>query len=211
MSRALLTVGTGVACWLTLNQSVMAQPPMPRPVIQPRPRPQVEVRQDRRYGAVTEIRRVSSVIGARVTIREDVPIGAIEDVVLSEDGCIDFLVVAYESRLILVPFSVARLDFERRTAFIDITREKFRSVPTFTKDRWPSLTDRRFVSEIHTAFGIEPGHERRFERREGERRFDRKEDQRLERREGERRYDKEGERKSYKKEDERRKQEDRDK
>jgi len=160
MSRVLLSVGMGVAWWIMSNQPIAAQTPRPR----------IDPRQEKRYGAATDIRRISSVVGARVLAQGDLTVGTIEDVVFSEDGCIDFLVVAREDKFVLVPFRAARLDFEHRRAFIELPRERFMQVQSFTKDRWPNISDRRFVENLRTTFGLPPGQERKIEKRESERR-----------------------------------------
>jgi len=165
MSRVLLATGLVVAWCLTLaaNQSLFAQPPRTR--IEPRQ----ERRDDKRYGAVTNIRRISSVIGGTVFVQGDVSVGKIEDVVLSEDGCVDYLVVMEANKYVLVPWTVTRFDFERRTAVIEIAKDKFYEVPTFTRDRWPSL-DSGYVEKLYTFYGARPSQERRIERKERERR-----------------------------------------
>jgi hypothetical protein len=56
--------------------------------------------------------------------------------------CIDYLVVVSEDKYVLVPWDSATVDFERRTVTAEIAREKFRDVPTFTRDRWPDVRTR---------------------------------------------------------------------
>jgi hypothetical protein len=165
MSRVVLAVVMLVAWSFTLagNQNLLAQPPRTR--VESRQ----ERRDDRKYGATSEIRRVSSIIGGTVFVQGDVSVGKIEDIVLSEDGCVDYLVVMAANKYVLVPWSVARFDFERRTAVIEIGKEKFQEVPTFTRDRWPTL-DSGYVEKLYTFYGARPGQERRIERRERERR-----------------------------------------
>jgi hypothetical protein len=169
MSRAFIAVLMG-AGWLAMDQSAAAQPPRPRPEPrEERRQERIQERQERQYGAVTEVRRISSIIGSSIFVQGDRSVGKIEDLVLSENGCVDFLVVFHEGKFVLVPWNAARVDFERRSIFLEIPREKFMEVPTFAKDQWPNLHDNRYVEKLYTFYGLPPGHERKFERREHER------------------------------------------
>src|SRR5436305_8834194 len=43
----------------------------------------------------TEVRRVSTVIGASVTLKDADRFGKVEDFIVNDNGCIDYLVVGY--------------------------------------------------------------------------------------------------------------------
>src|SRR5438270_4262559 len=62
-----------------------------------------------------EFPRASSIIGARVSIQDDVAIGKVEDLVLSRDGMVEYLVVLNEDKYVLVPWGAAKLDPGQRT------------------------------------------------------------------------------------------------
>ena len=155
-----LVAGAGLTCCLVVASSFWANAQVERT--------QVETR--RKVGGTTHVRRSSVVIGATVAGRGDFSIGKVEDLVINEDGCIDYLVVANEDKFVLVPWGSATVDFERRTVIAEIEREKFRDVPTFTKERWPDVTDRVYVEKIRTFYGVRPGRERRIERRDDRKR-----------------------------------------
>lgn len=103
----------------------------------------------------TEVRRTSVVVGAAVRLQGGVTIGKIEDIVFNEAGCIEYVVVSYEERYVLVPWAVTVVDFGQRFISIDITRERFVQVPTFTRTQWSMVTDRAFTQKVHTAFGVD--------------------------------------------------------
>ena len=122
----------------------------------------VQVEPPQRLAAPTRARRVSEIMGAKVTIQNDLSVGKVEDLVINDNGCIDYLVVLNEDKYVLVPWISADVSFERRTVAVQIGQEKFRAVPTFTRDRWPNLSDRAYVEKLNTYYGVRPGRERRI-------------------------------------------------
>src|SRR5437763_202895 len=74
----------------------------------------------------TEVRRVSTIIGAPVYLKEDVKYGKIEDFVLSDSGCIEYVVLADEDRYVLVPWDVVEVNFARKTVSVGVTRSTIR-------------------------------------------------------------------------------------
>jgi hypothetical protein len=131
-----------------------------RKEIQPR-------RADAKVGV--EIHRVSSVIGTTVSLRGNTSLGKIDDIVLNDNGCVDYLVVAYDDKFVLVPWSSARVDFGNRTVTVDIERDRFRDAPTFTREAWPDLSDSKYVDKVYKFYGAKPGRVRGEERREDRR------------------------------------------
>jgi hypothetical protein len=105
--------------------------------------------------------KLSAVMEARVILSDDARIGKIVDVVLNDSGCVEYVVVSEEDKYVLVPWGVVTVNFEERVVRVDITREKWRDVPTFGRDNWPTLTDSRFTEKMRAVFG------ERFNRREG--------------------------------------------
>jgi PRC-barrel domain len=150
--------GAGLSCWLLFAAM---------PAVHAQDRVQVEPRE--KVAARAGTRRITEVIGARVTIQNNLSVGKVEDLVINENGCIDYLVVLNEDKYVLVPWTSADVSFERRAVAIEIAQERFREVPTFTRDRWPNLSDRAYVEKLNTYYGVRPGRERRIERRQDRR------------------------------------------
>jgi hypothetical protein len=101
----------------------------------------------------TEVRRVSTLIGSAVELQAGGKFGQIEDIIINDEGCIDFLVVVFEEKLIAVPFSVTRMDFGRRVVFIDVERELLLRAPTFARNRFPELSSSsEFGRKLHSHF-----------------------------------------------------------
>jgi len=105
-----------------------------------------------RSGSSQEVRRLSLVIGGGVRIANGVSVGKIEDVVLNDRGCIDYVVVVYQDKYVPIPWSVATVDFGQRIVTVDITEQRFAQVPTFTRNEFSVLTTTEFTQKVQSAF-----------------------------------------------------------
>src|SRR5215207_3341139 len=63
--------------------------------------------------------RAKSLLGAKVSVRGGTSVGTVEDIVLSDEGVVDYLVVADEGKLVTVPWEAAKFNYEKRAAVID--------------------------------------------------------------------------------------------
>jgi len=101
-----------------------------------------------------EIRKVSVLMGSKVTIRDGDSLGEVVDLVINDNGCIDFLIVRYEDDYVPVPWTVTTFNVQRRSVVVntDITRAKLRDV-TFTRNRWPNFYGDRFSRSLRTVWG----------------------------------------------------------
>ena len=111
-----------------------------------------DTQQGTRSGSSHEVRRLSMVIGGAVRIANGVSVGKIEDVVLNDGGCIDYAVVAYRDQYVAIPWSAVTVDFPQRIVTVDITEERFATVPTFRRDEFSFLTKTEFTRKVHSVF-----------------------------------------------------------
>jgi hypothetical protein len=102
-----------------------------------------------------QVHRVSVIMEAGVALQDADSFGKVVDVVLNENGCVEYLVVSYDQNYIMVPWSVTTVNFERRVVRLEVTRERLRDVPTFTRDRWPNLGDAQYRQQVFKAFGVQ--------------------------------------------------------
>lgn len=166
-------VGYTLVGILAAGNIASAQPPRER-VVPPRELPaqppqgavsgQIPVREG--SARPVEVLRSKSILGARVSIQGGVAVGTVEDIVFTEGGCIDYLVVAEEGRYVMVPWEAARFNFPQRMATLEITQERFREVPTFTSERWPNVYEPAYRERIYGYYGLKASPERRMERRD---------------------------------------------
>src|SRR5262245_45856403 len=102
-----------------------------------------------------EVRKVSSLMGARVTLeRGESSFGKVTDIVLSEDGCVEYLIVGYEDELVAVPWGAVNYNVGGRVVRINVnvTREKLRDL-TFRAGNWPNFREERFMRNARSVWG----------------------------------------------------------
>ncbi len=122
---------------------------------------QTRIREETRT-TTTQVRRMSSVIGASVQLTAGGTFGKVEDVIINDQGCIDFVVVVFEDKFFAVPFTLARVDFATRVVTFEIERERFLRAPSFARDRFPDFSvNSEFGRSVHSFFRTEGGNRQR--------------------------------------------------
>jgi len=124
--------------------------------------------------------RARSILGSKVSISGGRSAGTVEDIVMSNDGVVEYLVVSDGGRLRTVPWEATRFDYGRRAATIDIAPERFEKIPTYTTERYPNFYAPTYREQVYKYYNLKPGQQRRLERQE--KRIERKEERREERR-----------------------------
>lgn len=100
----------------------------------------------------TEVRRVSTVVGGHFAISGGEDFGKIEDLVINDRGCIEYVVIVHEDHYIPVPWTVVEVDYAKNVVMVDITRERLLEAPSFagwvefTKTDWRDKTTKHFES-----------------------------------------------------------------
>lgn len=110
-----------------------------------------EVRSEQR-SRTTEVRRVSAVVGGTVQISGGTSVGEIADIVITDDGCIDYVVVMYNDRYVPIPWAVTTVRFDDRVILVDIDQDRFDAIPTFTRNEFHVLADVEFTKKISKSF-----------------------------------------------------------
>jgi len=109
--------------------------------------------------------RGKGVIGAKVVVKGGTNVGVVEDVVLTDEGVVDYLIVSRDGKLVTVPWDAAKFDYEKRVATIPVTKEVFEKVPTYTAKDYPDFYTTGYRTDVYKAYGLKPGQARRLERR----------------------------------------------
>jgi len=109
--------------------------------------------------------RAKQVLGTRVNIRGGTAVGTVDDIVLSDEGVVEYLIVAHEGKMVTVPWEAAKFDYEKRAATVNITQEQYRTIPTYTTERYPNFYTPTYRTEVYRYYGLTPGQGRRLERR----------------------------------------------
>jgi PRC-barrel domain protein len=92
------------------------------------------------------------IMGSSVMLQGNVAFGKVYDFVITEDGCIEYIVLLEQNNYVFVPWAAVQFNVEQRIVTVNVTREKLREV-TFTKDKWPSTADAQFRQKVQTVFG----------------------------------------------------------
>jgi len=109
--------------------------------------------------------RGKGIIGAKVSVRGGTQVGVVEDVVLTDEGVVDYLIVSRSGKLVTVPWEAAKFDYGKRVATVEVTKEQFEKVPTYTEKDYPDFYATEYRTDVYKAYGMKPGQARRLERR----------------------------------------------
>ena len=90
-------------------------------------------------------------IGTIEAIMLDVAAGRIAYAVLSFGG---FLGMG--SKYFAIPWSALTLDATEKRFMLDVSKEQLESAPGFDKDHWPAMADRRWATEVHAHYDVNP-------------------------------------------------------
>ena len=100
------------------------------------------------------IQKLSVLMKSKILIQEDQPAGEIVDVVLSNGGCVEYLVASYEQKYYVIPYTVATVRYPDQVVFIDVAPAQFKKVQFFQRDSWPDLYAANYRSQVLTVFNI---------------------------------------------------------
>ena len=110
--------------------------------------------------------RAKQVIGAKISIQNNTAIGTVDDIVLSDAGEVEYLIVATsDSKLVSVPWTTAVWANDYKTAVVDVTPAQFKVVPTYTATTYPDYFAPTYRTEVYKYYGTTPGQLRRLDRR----------------------------------------------
>lgn len=155
MLRSLLPI----AALLTLSVgTVLAQATPPPPPTQPRPSDPA-VRPAAGTTTSTESPhpyRMKQVLGTKVSLKDGLSIGTVDDVVFSDQGQIEYLIVNNDGKLVTVPWEAAKFNFEKQTATVNISQDQYRVIPTYTVREYPVFFEPTYRTRAYGWFGLRP-------------------------------------------------------
>jgi len=109
--------------------------------------------------------RAKTILGAAVNVSGGNSVGTVQDIVLTDEGVVDYLIVEKDGKLVTLPWEAAKFDYAKRQATVDITQEQYQKIPTYSAERYPDFYAPAYRSEAYKSYGLKPGLERRLERR----------------------------------------------
>src|SRR5262249_9350182 len=116
-------------------------------------------------GSPTTGVRAKSLLGTTVTLQGGTRAGTIEDIVLSNDGVVDYLIVSEGGKLVTVPWDAVNFNYQKRTATINLAPEQYRRIPTYTTTEYPQYYSPVYRTEVYKYYNLSPAKVRRLERR----------------------------------------------
>ncbi len=110
--------------------------------------------------------RAKQILGARVSLEGNTAAGTVDDIVMDENGNVDYLIVVNDAnKLVTVPWDATKFNVDKRTAVVNITPQKFQQVPTYTVQQYPVFSAPAYRTKIYSYYGLTPHQERRMIRR----------------------------------------------
>jgi sporulation protein YlmC with PRC-barrel domain len=109
--------------------------------------------------AMEQADRVSKILGKKVISQKGEDLGKIEDLVLSKDACLDYMVLAPEGllgtgdRLIPIPWKAVKTGAQADTIIINMDKSQLEQAPNFESKQWPNFTDSEWYGKIREFFG----------------------------------------------------------
>jgi hypothetical protein len=110
--------------------------------------------------------RAKSILGATVSLQGGTRAGTVEDIVLSNDGVVDYLIVSEGGKLVTVPWDAVNFNYEKRTATINLAPEQYQRIPTYTTTAYPQFYSPAYRTQVYKYYNLSPGKIRRLERRQ---------------------------------------------
>jgi hypothetical protein len=101
----------------------------------------------------------------RKTATDDYLATCIESVLAQTYQNWEYVIVNKDNKLVTVPWSAVKFNFEKQTATLDITQQQYQVIPTFTVQTYPSFFDNTYRTKVYSWYGLTPGQLRRIERR----------------------------------------------
>lgn len=104
------------------------------------------------------IAKLSRYIGADVRNKQDADLGEVEDIMLSHNGKVQYLIVGHGGvlgigeNLVAVPWKI--VGYKGDTVLLDMTKEKLEQAPNFKKDAFASLSDSMWSDKTYAYFNV---------------------------------------------------------
>jgi sporulation protein YlmC with PRC-barrel domain len=106
--------------------------------------------------APTHAYRVKQVLGTKVSLKDGISIGTVDDVVFADNGQVEYLIVNNDGKLVTVPWEAAKFNFEKQTATVNLTQEQYKVIPTYTVREYPVFFEPTYRTRVYGWFGLRP-------------------------------------------------------
>ncbi|MGO9017475.1 MAG: PRC-barrel domain-containing protein [Syntrophobacteraceae bacterium] len=109
--------------------------------------------------AMEQADRVTKIIGKAVISQKGEDLGKIEDIVLSKEGCFDYMILApggllgTGDRLIPIPWKAVTTGAQADTIIVAMDKSQLEKAPNFESKKWPNFSDSEWYGKIREFFG----------------------------------------------------------
>jgi sporulation protein YlmC with PRC-barrel domain len=107
--------------------------------------------------------QASKLTGDTVRNPQGENLGDIKDFMIDlENGNIVYAVLSFGGflgmgdKLFAIPWDSLRIDAERDTFILDVSRAQLDNAPGFDRNNWPERPDMSFVNRVYTHYGYDP-------------------------------------------------------
>ena len=104
-------------------------------------------------GGVTEVRRVSQLMGSNVALQGSNNFGRVEDVVFDNDGRLSYLVVSSNGRNLMMPWHAANINYGRRVVAYDVAPGAVQPF-FFEGSAWPNVWEPQYTTRMNQVFPV---------------------------------------------------------
>jgi hypothetical protein len=109
---------------------------------------------DFRANSRGQVQKLSVLMKSKILIQDDKPGGQIVDIVLSEGGCVDYVVATYEDQYYVVPYSAVNVRYADQVVFVDIAPAQFQKVQFFSSGNWPDFYAADYRQQVFATFNV---------------------------------------------------------
>jgi PRC-barrel domain len=109
-----------------------------------------------RAGTPNQVLRGSQIIGATVDLRGGSHLGPVTDFVVSDSGCVDYVIASYQGQYVPIPWAAAMYQPGQRILMVDLDAARIHEMPMFRQ--MSELTNHQFSDRVHTFYRGVQGH-----------------------------------------------------
>jgi hypothetical protein len=99
------------------------------------------------------ILRSSAIIGSTANFQGGTALGTVSEVVFSDSGCVEYVVVSYQNRFVPVPWMAMTYDSGDRTFMLRIDQAQLGQIPTFVQ--FTELSNAQFAQKVNTFYKVD--------------------------------------------------------
>ena len=99
----------------------------------------------------TEVRRVSQILGSTVQLQGVNNFGKVEDIILSDNNGIGYLVVSANGKYAMLPWDAGNVNYAQRVVTYDVTPQAVQPF-YFERNAYPNMSAPQYISRMQQVF-----------------------------------------------------------